>query len=223
MISGPEPPQPGLSKHRLEMLTDGVYAIAITLLVLELKVPDHAAGDTRTDLLQALGHLIPKFVAWLISFFVLCIFWIANYRMFLWVRSVDMKAMWITLLTLLGASFFPFASALVGEHAGAFVSQAVYASDMAFMGLMTLWLLGHLERHPELASWEPRRSRSRSRSWNRGSPRRPSGSWPSSPPRAAGTSGARALPRPRERPNRPRTVRGRPGSRLPRAPRPRAR
>lgn len=150
MISGPEPPQPGLAKHRLEMLTDGVYAIAITLLVLELKVPEHAGGEGHGDLLQGLGHLIPKFVAWLLSFFILCIFWIANHRMFLWVRAVDPKAMWITLLTLLGVSFLPFASALVGEHASAFISQAIYAADMAFMGLMNLWLLGHLQRHPEL-------------------------------------------------------------------------
>jgi uncharacterized membrane protein len=150
MTSGPEPPPSGLSKHRLEMLTDGVYAIAITLLVLELKVPGHAAGESQVDLLHALGHLIPKFVAWLMSFFILCIFWIAHHRMFLWVRSVDMKAMWITLLTLLGASFLPFASALVGEHASAFISQLIYAADMAFMGLMNLWLLGHLQRHPEL-------------------------------------------------------------------------
>ena len=152
MLSGPEPPagQRALSKHRIEALTDGVYAIAITILVLELKLPEATAVRSQADLVQALVHLIPKFVAWIISFFVLAIFWVANHRLFQWIKSVDPKLLWITILTLMGASFLPFGSALVGEFSHAFISQAIYAADMGAMGLLTLWMLSHLERHPEL-------------------------------------------------------------------------
>ena len=62
-----------LSKHRLEALTDGIFAVAMTLLVIELKIPETAQIKVPEDLIAALLHLLPKFIAWLISFFVLAI------------------------------------------------------------------------------------------------------------------------------------------------------
>ncbi len=151
MLSGPETPggPSGLSKHRIEALTDGVYAVALTLLVLELKLP-HEQIRTAPELAGALVHLIPQFIAWLVSFLVLAIFWVASHRVFHWVRHVDGTLLWINLLSLLCASFLPFCSSLVGNFGGAFLSQAVYAVDMALLGLVALWQIGHLERHPEL-------------------------------------------------------------------------
>lgn len=58
----------GLSKHRLEALTDGIFAVAMTLLVIELKVPERA-GMELSRLAQAIADLIPTFSAWIISFF----------------------------------------------------------------------------------------------------------------------------------------------------------
>jgi uncharacterized membrane protein len=141
---------PTLSKHRIEALQDGVYAIAITLLVLELKLPPHDSIHSQADLLQALVHLLPKLSAWLISFFVLAIFWMSANRALLWVRQVDAKLLWINIIGLLFASFLPFAAGLIGEFPQMFVSQAVYAFTMAAMGLSALWQLSYLSGHPEL-------------------------------------------------------------------------
>lgn len=69
-----------VTKHRLEALTDGIFAVAMTLLVIELKIPEMAHPRTEAQFLGALGHLIPKFIAWLISFFVLAIFWVSHHR-----------------------------------------------------------------------------------------------------------------------------------------------
>ena len=69
----------GLSKHRLEALTDGIFAVAMTLLVIELKVPQHETVRDPLDFAAGIGHLIPTFIAWIISFFVLAIFWFSHH------------------------------------------------------------------------------------------------------------------------------------------------
>ena len=66
----PEPAAIGWSKHRVEALTDGIFAVAMTLLVIDLKLPDHATIHTHAELLQALANLLPKAVSWLISFLI---------------------------------------------------------------------------------------------------------------------------------------------------------
>lgn len=142
--------QPTLSKHRVEALQDGVYAIAITLLVLELKLPDHHGVHGQAELLQALVDLLPRLGAWLISFFVLAIFWASGHRAMHWLKVVDGKLVWINIVMLLFASFMPFASSLVGEFPQYFVSQAVYAGTMGALGLCALWQLRYLVAHPEL-------------------------------------------------------------------------
>ena len=70
----------GLSKHRIEALTDGIYAVAMTLLVIELKLPAHELIHSQADLINAVGHLLPKFIAWLISFLVLSLFWLGHHK-----------------------------------------------------------------------------------------------------------------------------------------------
>lgn len=139
-----------LSKHRLEALQDGVYAIAITLLVLELRLPEHPEIHSAAELQQALWHLLPRFGSWLISFFVLAIFWVSSNFALGWVRQVSVGLIWINLLALMFASFLPFAAGLIGQHPTVLVSQAIYAGTMAGMGLIGLWQLRFLRLHPEL-------------------------------------------------------------------------
>jgi uncharacterized membrane protein len=141
-----------MNKHRLEALTDGIYAVAMTLLVLELKLPESGAPPNESAFLTQLLHLTPKFVAWVWSFFILGIFWIAHHRVFDYLRAVDAKLLWVNLLTLLFASLVPFSSALVGEHSRFFSAQVFYAANMALLALLTVVQISHIERHPELCA-----------------------------------------------------------------------
>jgi uncharacterized membrane protein len=68
----------GYSKHRVEALADAIFAVAMTLLVIELQLPEHSDVLAQRDLVHGLASLIPKFVAWIISFVVLAIFWFAH-------------------------------------------------------------------------------------------------------------------------------------------------
>ena len=139
------------SKHRVEALTDGIYAVAMTLLVIELKVPDAHAIHTPHDLAQALADLVPKAVSWVISFFVLAIFWISHHRLFHYVRVVDSGLLWRNLYQLAFVSLMPFSAALIGEFGEmATIGQAFYNGNMVMLGILSLLKVHYLRRHPEL-------------------------------------------------------------------------
>jgi uncharacterized membrane protein len=140
-----------LSKHRLEALTDGIFAVAMTLLVIELKIPEALHVTTEEQLVGALVHLVPRFIAWVISFFVLAIFWVSHHRLFHYVRVVDGKLTWMTIGYLACVSLIPFSSALTGEYPS-LVSQIFYSINMALLGIMAMLKSRYIHLHPELAA-----------------------------------------------------------------------
>jgi uncharacterized membrane protein len=142
----------GMTKHRIDALTDGIFAVAMTLLVIELKVPESARIASQADFFAALIHLIPKFIGWIVSFFVLAMFWWGHHRAFNGVRHVDGKLIALNLLFLGCVSLLPFASAMTGEYAKALVSQIIYASTMIAVAICAQLLWRYIHRHPELCS-----------------------------------------------------------------------
>ncbi len=140
------------SKHRVEALTDGIFAVAMTLLVIELKLPEPHAIHSEVDLHQALATLAPKAASWVISFFVLAIFWISHHRIFHYVRLVDAGLLWRNIFQLAFVSLMPFSSALVGEFGIATTSQVAYNGNMILLGLFGLAKAQYIRKHPELTS-----------------------------------------------------------------------
>ena len=140
----------GLSKHRIEALTDGIYAVAMTLLVIELKLPAHELIHSQADLINAVGHLLPKFIAWIISFLVLSLFWLGHHRLFQIVRHVDGKLVGLNLVQLGFASLMPFSSALSGEFGNTLFSQIFYSLNMTFLSILAILTARYIHRHPEL-------------------------------------------------------------------------
>ncbi|MRD48261.1 TMEM175 family protein [Caenimonas koreensis] len=139
-----------MHKHRLDALTDGIFAVAMTLLVIDLKLPETAAHMTTEAILQGLADLLPKLISWVISFLVLALFWWGHSRAFHYVRQIDGKLVLINLLFLGAASFMPFASSLSGGHGSHFPAQVVYSATMALNALAALALWRYVFRHPEL-------------------------------------------------------------------------
>ncbi len=142
---------PQLSKHRIEALVDGIFAVAMTLLVIELKLPEHVQATSSAELLHVLGELTPTFGSWVISFLVLAIFWVGNHRLYSYVRHLDGPLTWYTILMLAGASLLPFASAVNGRFLSQ-LAQAVYAIVMTLMAIGSLLVAARIYRHPELCS-----------------------------------------------------------------------
>ena len=142
---------PQLSKHRIEALVDGVFAIAMTLLVIELRLPEHVHPTNNAELQEVLVGLYPTFFSWAISFLVLAFFWVGNHRLYSMVRHVDGPLVGYTILMLAGASLLPFASAVNGRYLSQ-LAQAVYAVVMSLMSLGSLLAATRIYRHPELCA-----------------------------------------------------------------------
>jgi uncharacterized membrane protein len=140
-----EPDIPVTSSRRLEAFSDGVFAIAITLLVLDLAVPprDNLPADS---LASALGHQWPSYFAYLVSFLVIGIIWVNHHTVFDKVRLVDRPVMFVNLALLLIVSAIPFPTHLLAEYLTAgsdsHVAAAVYSATMFLMGIAfaLLWL-----------------------------------------------------------------------------------
>jgi uncharacterized membrane protein len=97
---------------RVEAFSDGVFAIAITLLVLELKPPHGAEGP----LLPFLAHEWPAYVAFLVSFGSIGIMWVNHHRLFTIIRKVDHGLLLLNLLLLLGITIVPFPTTILAER-----------------------------------------------------------------------------------------------------------
>jgi len=130
-----------MSKSRLEAFSDGVFAIAITLLVLEIDVP--AAGG---DLAHEVGQLWPSFAAYVVSFFTIGIIWVNHHTMMGRVERVDRTLLFLNLNLLLWVAFIPWTTAVLAEHlrdggANEHLAAAIYAGTFLVMGccFFSLW------------------------------------------------------------------------------------
>ncbi len=133
-----------MSKGRLEAFSDGVFAIAITLLVLDLTVPK---GQPDGGLWAALGREWPSYFAYLVSFLVIGIMWVNHHTVFEKVRRVDRAVLFANLALLLFTSVIPFPTRLAAEYltanADARIAMAVYSGAMLACAVSygTLWLV----------------------------------------------------------------------------------
>lgn len=127
--------------ERLILFSDAVFAIAITLLVIEIKIPE-IPRDQATDkaLLQKLVELIPKFIGFLISFLLIGQYWRVHHRMFGFVINFNDRLIWLNIFFLLAIVLMPFSTAFYSEYAGMVVITPVifYTCNIAVLGLVNL-------------------------------------------------------------------------------------
>src|SRR5262245_25162139 len=147
-----------MGARRLEQLADGVFAIAMTLLVLELHVPDLVAAAPESELMRALIHAWPKFLTYIGTFLLLGVLWIGHNNQFHYVRHVDRRFLWLNILFLMCVGFTPFCTALLGTYIRSRVAATVYGISIftTTVLLYAIWkyaarngLLGH-EATPEV-------------------------------------------------------------------------
>jgi uncharacterized membrane protein len=140
-----------IGKQRVEALSDGIYAIALTLLVLELKLPSLGHAATNADLLAALQALLPKVLTWFLSFWVMAILWLSQVRVYHLVHSLTPAMVRLELIQLACVSLMPFSTALIGEHGDLPAASVVYAANMLAITvagtLRTRELLHHKDLH----------------------------------------------------------------------------
>ncbi|HEX6626081.1 MAG TPA: TMEM175 family protein [Pyrinomonadaceae bacterium] len=139
----------GLSFERVVFFSDAVFAIVITLLVLEIKVP-HIEGHTEQGVLQGLFHLLPKFIGFVMSFFIVGVMWIEHHRIFRFIERYDTGLLLRNLTFLLSVSFVPFPTALFSEYYWSRTAFILYAATFGVVALTKLWVWNYAARRPAL-------------------------------------------------------------------------
>src|SRR5215212_11872431 len=120
---------------RIAGFSDGVFSIAITLLVFGLQVPDIANPTSAKELAESLGELAPQFEAYAQTFLIVGAFWVGHHRAFRRIARDDDRLVWINLLFLLTVSFMPFPAMLVGRYPDNRVSVLVMSGSLAAVSL----------------------------------------------------------------------------------------
>ena len=137
-----------MKKYRLEAFTDGVFAIVITLLILELKLPDVSAAGLR----QALASLLPSIGAYVLSFALIGMYWVFHHYSLTLVHEVDGVLLWLNIVFLLFISFLPFPTTMMGRYPYQTLPVVIYGCNLILANVTGFVMLLYLRRNPRLAS-----------------------------------------------------------------------
>jgi uncharacterized membrane protein len=138
-----------LSPNRLEAYSDGVIAVAVTLLVLDLKVP-------HTDNLSALVEQWPLFASYLLSFVFVSEYWVNHHALIHLLKRVDTRILWSNILLLFSISMIPFFTAFMGEARISSFTVAAYSAWSLFCAFCYLVLLSAVFRHVDMKDEDKR-------------------------------------------------------------------
>lgn len=143
----------GLGKARIDALSDGIFAVALTILVLELRAPDLAAPNWWDE-------LWPKVLAFLASFFIGAIYWVAHNNESRLIEHTNRPLLWLNLLFLLSIVFIPFSTAFLGRYSTqdampdhARLAIVVYGANLIAAGLLLQAIWMYARARELLVSW----------------------------------------------------------------------
>lgn len=125
----------GLNKARIEALSDGIFAIVMTLLVFDLKVPELDGERLDDKLYFKLMELLPMAIRVAVSFLLLGLYWVGHHAMYHHFRRTDRYLVWLNLFFLLGLTFIPFSTQLLGKYHERPMAEIVYGGNLTFVGL----------------------------------------------------------------------------------------
>lgn len=135
-----------LSTGRIENLVDGVFAIAMTVLVLNLDIGSIAAIDRGAPLDEALWRMWPRLLHYFESFIILSAFWIKHHQQYHFIRRSDRGMLWINLLGLFFVSLIPFSTDLMGDYGHVRLAAFLFEGNMLIAGLIYCWHWDHATR-----------------------------------------------------------------------------
>lgn len=131
---------PLMSLNRFEAFSDGVFAIAVTLLVIEIKAPDLSQANSPEAVAKLL-QVLPHFLSYATSFIVIGVIWINHHALFHFIKRVDRTILVINLLLLMCVAFIPYPTALIGEYGSSLPVVVFYGLSLAITGFAynALW------------------------------------------------------------------------------------
>ncbi|MEI9934798.1 MAG: TMEM175 family protein [Ferruginibacter sp.] len=137
----------GKRTQRIEAISDGVFAVAFTLLILDIKVPISEAIKTEGDLFRSLCNLMPEFLTYFLSFMTLGIFWTGHSTQYDYIEESDRHLNWISLFFLLFVSLVPFTTAFLSAHIQFRLSIGIYWLNIFLLGVIIYLQWTYAEKH----------------------------------------------------------------------------
>jgi uncharacterized membrane protein len=133
----------GEGTARIEAFSDGVFAIAITLLVLDLNLPP---DTTDQNLAESLGSLWDDYFSFGLSFAIIGMYWISHHGLFRRISRFDVTLLWLNLLVLASVVFIPFPTRVISDYGGESIAIALYAGTLAVTGFSTVAVFWYAHR-----------------------------------------------------------------------------
>lgn len=139
-----------LTTHRLEALSDCIFAFAMTLLVLTLTLPDAMAELANVKPHELLLGQAHKFFNYLLGFMLLAIFWMRYHWQFHWIKRTDSGMIWINIFILMFVALMPFSTDIVGDFSGSTTAEVFFATNLLILGLLFLGSWAYATRNRRL-------------------------------------------------------------------------
>jgi uncharacterized membrane protein len=147
---------------RLEALADGIFAIVMTLLVLELKIPSLSGVSAIDDLPVMLSGILPALLAYILSFAVLFTFWRAhNFVISGFAKELDMWLSNINAVFLFFVGMVPFTSFVLGRYSGSQAAIILFGANVIAIGLALFWMRQYALTSPNIATVRTNRAANR--------------------------------------------------------------
>ena len=135
------------SKSRTEAFSDGVFAIIITLLILEIKLPQLGNCSNSSELLAELISLSPKIISWAVSFFFIAVMWVQHHNVFRMADKIDYGTVWINNVLLFFVCFLPFPTALMGEYPNNRLAVLIFGLVGTLASFMQVFLYAYVAKN----------------------------------------------------------------------------
>ena len=139
---------------RIEAFSDGVFAIVATLLVLDLRVPSLVNHTNVAELGSALLNQLPKFLSWLISFVIVCKFWLNHHHVLGQARHANYALVWLNSIFLMFQSFVPFPTAIMGEYPENPLAISFFGCVMALNTVLFILLQSYVQKNLLKPEWK---------------------------------------------------------------------
>jgi uncharacterized membrane protein len=143
-----------ISKNRLEAMVDGIFAIAMTILVLGINPPRPAVSQAQGMLPGLIFGLIPQFFIFVAAFLIIASFWLSHHRQFHFVRTVDPRLLWINILLLISIVFIPFSTDVAGDYPEVQIAVLLFHINIIIVGIIFVYQIFYISKSGHLCDPE---------------------------------------------------------------------
>jgi len=139
-----------IGKTRIETLSDGIFAIVMTLLILELHVPNLPTNAPNVEVAPALIALWPKFLSYIVAFVSLGFFWVGHHIMYHGIRRADRTLLWLNIFFFMFVSLLPFSTSVLNAFSQAFVAPLFFGTNLAIIGWLLFFQWTYAKSQPDM-------------------------------------------------------------------------